>query len=164
MLRVVAFACLFSLCASGSARAEPQRTRLGVAFGASFPHGELSWDPAFAWGFFVDLPLTSWFYLSPSTLVYELDREGVADGFSATDISNSFKFAFDVDMVELFAGFTVGLTSSNDLDVHFGGVGGLNFNVVEQFDVSVAVNYKVILDDASNINDLKILAGPAFRF
>jgi hypothetical protein len=158
--------CLVPLAAEG-APAEGGRSgpRLGALFGASFPHGDGSWDPSFSWGFFVDLPLVESFQLSPSALVYELDPEGdEAAGVSATDVSLSFKFVVPISALELFAGFTTGLTSARDLDVHFGGQAGLGWRITRNFEAVTSVHYKVILEGRGNIQDLKAFIGPAFRF
>jgi hypothetical protein len=158
------------------ATADPGQSRFGAVVGASFPHGELDFDPAFAWGFFTDIPLgVSWFYLSPSAVVYELDpqpaevedgEEPAPDpgGRTATDVSLNFKFAADVSLMELFVGVTFGLTAAAENDVHFGGLGGAAFEVTESFDIYASFNYKVILTNDGNVQDAKILAGPAFRF
>lgn len=137
--------------------------RLGAALGASFPHGVGTWDPAFAWGFFVDLPLIQHFYVTPSAVLYELDPQE-ASGSSAADVSMTFKFGLPIDAFELYAGLTTGLTSAEEIDVHFGGVGGASFQLLDNLDVFVQVNYRVILADVGNIQDLKAFVGPAFRF
>lgn len=152
------------LLASGSARAAGRgQTRLVVPLGVSVPHQSGDWDPAFTWGFGVDLPLVDWFYLSPSALVYELNPQG-GDGQSATDVALSYKFALTVDFVELQIGPTTGLTSSSELDFHFGAMAAAHFGLAKNFDLSTMVLYKVTLLDQGNVNDLKVLAGPAFRF
>lgn len=148
---------------AGSGRTAPGPIRLGAAVGASFPHGVGEWDPAFAWGFFVDLPLVSRFYITPSAVLYQLDpREG--DGFSAADVSMSFKFGFPIDAFELYGALTTGLTSADEVDVHFGGLAGMSFQLLDNLDVFVQVNYRVILADVGNVQDLKAFVGPAFRF
>lgn len=145
--------------------AESTGPRLGALFGASFPHGDGEWEPNFAWGFFVDIPLASSFQISPSALVYTLDPEDDAQAsVSATDVSLSFKFVLPVKPLEIFAGFTAGLTSAADLDAHFGGQAGLGWRIARNFEAVTAVHYKVILEDRGNIQDLKAFVGPAFRF
>ncbi|MEM9116176.1 MAG: hypothetical protein AAGD10_21705 [Myxococcota bacterium] len=160
-------ALLFVLCsvlAAGSAQAAGRgQTRLSVPLGVSVPHQSGDWNPAFTWGFGVDLPLVDWFYLAPSALVYELNPED-RSGTSATDVALSYKFALTVDFVELQLGPTTGLTSSTELDFHFGGVAAAHFGIAKNFDLTAMVVYKVILLDEGNVNDVKILAGPAFRF
>ncbi len=151
---------------AGTAWAEPAEkgpTRLSAAVGASFPHGALDWDPAFSWGFFVDLPLVSHFYVSPSAVLYTLAPEEQS-GVGAVDVSLSFKFGFPIDMVELFAGVTTGLTSADQVDVHFGGLAGASFQLLDNLDLFAQFNYRVILADSTNIQDAQVFAGPAFRF
>jgi hypothetical protein len=148
---------------AGADRSARGPIRLGAALGASFPHGVGKWDPAFAWGFFVDLPLVSHFYVTPSAVLYQLDpREG--DGFSAADVSMSFKFGFPIDAFELYGALTTGLTSADEVDVHFGGLAGMSFQILDNLDVFVQVNYRVILADVGNVQDLEAFVGPAFRF
>ncbi|NJK89161.1 MAG: hypothetical protein HC923_06975 [Myxococcales bacterium] len=104
---IMAFGAL--LGAASVARAEPSRgpTRLTTAVGASFPHGELRWDPAFSWGFFVDLPLVSHVYLSPSAVLYQLNpQDGGAS--QAADMALSLKLGLPMRALELFFGLTSG--------------------------------------------------------
>lgn len=137
--------------------------RLSAALGASFPHGVSEWDPAFAWGFFVDLPLIAHFYVTPSAVLYQLDpKEG--GGTSAADVSMSFKFGLPIDVVELYAAITTGLTSADQVDLHFGGQAGASFRLLDNLDVFAQVDYRVILADIGNVQDLKVFVGPSFRF
>jgi len=137
--------------------------RLAASFGASFPHGVEAWDPAFAWGFYVDLPLISHFYVTPSAVLYQLDPQA-RSGVRAADVSMSFKFGLPIDAFELYGALTTGLTSADEVDVHFGGLGGATFRLLDNLDVFVQVSYRVILADLGNVRDLKASVGPAFRF
>lgn len=145
---------------SGSGRGP---IRLSAALGASFPHGSGRWDPTFAWGFFVDLPLISHFYVTPSAILYELDPRD-AGGTAAADVSMSFKFGLPIDAFELYAALTTGLTSADEIDVHFGGLGGASFQLLDNLDVFVQVTYRVILADVGNVQNLQAFVGPSFRF
>lgn len=173
-MRKIALALLLAFPPLSAALAAPEsdpagaggrQTRLAGVFGASFPHGDGSWDPSFAWGFYVDIPLVPAFQLSPSALVYELDpKDDATPKVSATDVSMNFKFVIPVSALEIFAGLTTGLTSAQQLDVHFGGLAGLGWKITKNFDAVTFVQYKVILEDRGNIQDLKAFVGPALRF
>ena len=148
------------------AEAAPRGVGLGAAAGVSVPHsGPIKYSPSFDWGFFVDIPLIPEFHITPSALVYGVkpDREG-ANGDPNTDISLSFKFVLDLGRVDLFAGVSAGLTASSDLDPHVGGLVGFSLSLVSNLEVFAQANYRIILDEGDDRNDLHIFAGPLFRF
>lgn len=162
LLTSLAFLSAVALTA-GPAEAVPRGVGLGLGLGAALPHDGHGFDPALSWGFYVDIPLISTFHITPSTLVYTLKRPG-QDGISATDVSLNFKFMVPLGPLELFAGLTAGLTSTQDLDPHVGGLAGAQFRVLPNVDVFAQANYRVILIGDRNIRDLMIYAGPIFRF
>ena len=64
---------------------------LGVAAGLAYSNTELdnaseSIGGRFAWGFFVDIPLLSTFYITPATMLYDLDHNGVTTKVTDVDL------------------------------------------------------------------------------
>lgn len=140
--------------------AEARGVGLGVAAGVAVPDGgDVDFDAAFNWGFFVDIPLISTFHITPSTLLYNFN------GVDATDVSLNFKFMIPLGLMELFVGVMAGLTSSAVLDPHAGVLAGASINLLANVDIFAQANYKFVLrDDDTTVRDLQIYAGPLFRF
>lgn len=137
---------------------------LGAALGVAIPdQGELVLDPAFAWGFYTDIPLLSTFTITPSTILYRVDPQS-GQGASATDVSLSFKFVVPVGPLEPFVGLTAGVTSSATLNPHVGGLLGASINLVSNLDVFAQVAYRLTIADGANVSTWHIFAGPLFRF
>lgn len=138
---------------------------LGIAAGVALPNGPgaLEIDPAFAWGFYTDIPLVSTFHITPSTTVYRLDPAG-QPGDSATDVSLNFKFVVPLGIIEPFAGITAGVTSAQKLEPHVGGLLGLSINLISNLDVFASLNYRLLIRDGGNVGTWYIFAGPLFRF
>jgi hypothetical protein len=150
---------------AGAARVEasPRDVGLGVAAGIAVPRDEGgAYDLTGNWGFYVDIPLLSTFHVTPSTLLYRLQRGG--QGFAATDVSLSFKFMVPLGPLAAFAGVTAGLTSTDRLDPHVGLLGGAQLRILPNVDAFAQVNYRAVLRDDRNIRDVMVYAGPVFRF
>lgn len=155
-----------AVAAAGPAQAQTRSVGLGIGAGVALPNiSDIPTDPSFSWGFYTDIPIISTFHITPSTIVYRIDPESSA-GASATDVSLNFKFVVPLGPLDLFAGVTAGVTSTNDLDPHVGGLVGGSLNLVSNLDVFVNVNYRLVLEDgnAGNIGTWHIFAGPLFRF
>lgn len=137
---------------------------LGAALGVAVPsRGELSLDPAFAWGFYTDIPLLDTFAITPSTVLYRVDPES-GQGAAATDVSLTFKFMIPIGPVEPYAGLTAGVTSSDTLNPHVGGVLGLSINLISNLDVFAQANYRLTIAEGANIGTWHVFVGPLFRF
>lgn len=153
-----------ALCATPSF-AQARGVGLGVGAGIAVPDsGNVDFDPAFNWGFFVDIPLISTFHITPSTLIYELAPEGVEASRYVTDVSLNFKFIIPLGPIEPFAGVTAGLTAAGEIYPHAGLLAGVSINLVSNLDLFVQANYKLVIVDENNVRDLQIYAGPLFRF
>ncbi len=160
---VAAFAVLTAALAPQLAHAA-RPVGLGAALGVAVPsRGDISIDPAFAWGFYTDIPLISTFTLTPSTVLYRVDPESGA-GAAATDVSLTFKFVVPIGPVEPYAGVTAGVTSSATLEPHVGGVLGLSINLIANLDVFAQANYRLTISDQGNLGTWHVFVGPLFRF
>ncbi len=145
---------------------DPHGVGLGVAAGVAVPNGTPDFQAALNWGFFVDIPILNSFHITPSTLLYQLrDQNGV--GSRATDVSLNFKFTVPLGRIDVFAGVTAGLTSTESIDPHAGVLAGLTVHLLPNLGVFAQVNYKYIIRDdnvGGNVRDLQLYAGPLFRF
>jgi hypothetical protein len=157
------------------ARAGAEGVGLGVAAGMAYSssHPELAdkddvIGARFAWGFFVDIPLLSTFYITPSTMLYELDAFG--DGTHKTpitDVDLNFKFIVPMHSVSFGAGLTSGLTVGlEDHYVgHWGLLGQVGFNLVSNLDAFVLAQYKHLMpEDRDDITDVHVYAGGMYHF
>lgn len=139
---------------------------LGVGAGLAVPTAAAPFKMAPAFGFYTDIPLISTFHITPSTLVYRLDPKDGSTGSTATDVSINFKFMIPLGRLDLFGGVTAGLTATNELTPHVGGLAGASYNIVSNLDVFVNVGYKFLVpkDGGQNVHDIQIFAGPLIRF
>lgn len=159
-------ALFVALAVPVAAQAQSRGVGLGVGAGVAIPDdkSEVRFDPALNWGFFVDIPLISTFHITPSTLVYQLDRKGADRSIHATDVSLNFKFMIPLGPLEPFFGVTAGLTTAEALNPHVGALAGLSIHLLPNIDLFAQVNYKLLIVDQANIRDLNVYAGPLFRF
>jgi hypothetical protein len=162
-------ALLAGVLPAGTARAEA--VGLGVGAGIALPSSSLqnlSFDPAFNWGFYTDIPLISSFHISPSALVYKLSPSNSGAGSTyATDMTLSFKFMITTPFVEPFFGLSAGLTASNTSDPHVGLLGGVSFHLIANLEAFAQATYRIVLRDqmnGGNVHDIQLFAGPLFRF
>lgn len=160
--------CLFlpakKACAGG------ENIGLGVAAGVAYsPTHVLKNDlfepvgDSFSWGFFVDIPLTETFYITPAAMLYKLDL-----GLGAkpvTDIDLNFKFMVPLGLVRLSPGITVGMTSAEEkYFVHVGALAYVGLNLVANIDIFVMAQYKRVFRAEKNLDDLHGYGGVMFRF
>lgn len=166
-MRLIMSPLFLALAAAAGSAAPAHAARpvgLGAALGVALPErGDITIDPAFAWGFYTDIPLLSTFTITPSTVLYRVDPQTGA-GAAATDVSLTFKFVVPIGPLEPFVGLTGGVTSSETLDPHVGGLLGVSLNLVANLDVFGQVAYRLTVADGSNIGTWHIFAGPLFRF
>jgi hypothetical protein len=156
---------IVALTATSIFASEAQARRgvgLGVGAGVAVPTAEMPFKLAPAWGFYTDIPLLDTFHITPSALVYNLNPKSGGEQ-SATDISINFKFVVPLARLDLFAGVTAGVTSTNKLTPHMGGLLGLSMNLVSNVDGFINVNYKYVAQEQI-VHDIQIFAGPLFRF
>lgn len=159
-------AALVATCVLISASpAEAKRAvGLGVGAGIAVPTIEdVSTNPTWAFGFYTDIPLISTFHITPSTLVYRIERDN-GKKESATDVSINFKFMIPIGRVDIFVGVTGGVTSTDVLRPHVGALAGVSVNLVSNLDVFVNAGYKAILTGDEQIHEIQIFAGPLIRF
>jgi len=141
---------------------------LGVAAGAVSSGTELdgfekSVGTGFSWGFFVDIPLTPTFYISPATTLYELDL-GLGKR-PATDVALNFKFIVPIAALKLGAGVSAGLTVAEEKYMpHMGALGYLSMNLASNLDGFAMVQYKHLIRDIQAVDDVHAHAGLMFRF
>lgn len=153
------------LAMAAPAAAQKRAVGLGVGAGVALPKiKDVSTDAAFSWGFYTDIPLISTFHITPSTIVYRIDPSEGNAGTAATDVSLNFKFIVPLGPLDLFAGVTAGVTSAQDLNPHVGALLGGSLNLVSNLDVFANVNYRLVIQDGSNVGTWHIFAGPLFRF
>ena len=161
-----------------SAQAQAQSSKRGVglaaAVGVAVPHGDenFSFDPFVNWGFYVDIPLISTFHITPSTLLYGHKPKGDnTQTQQRTDVSLTFKFVIPLGWLELWAGLTGGITTSDTFAPHVGGEVGASFNLIGNLSVFVNGSYRWVLNggteimgNRSDVRDIHIFAGPMFHF
>ena len=157
-----------TLSIASQAQASAKGVGLGVAVGAVSSGTELdglekSMGTGFSWGFFVDIPLTSTFYISPATTLYELDfGQGRRP---ATDVALNFKFIVPIAALKLGAGVSAGLTVAEETYMpHMGALGYLSMNVASNLDAFAMVQYKHLVRDVQAVDDIHAHAGLMFRF
>ena len=137
---------------------------LGIAAGFQIPSADEPLSPSGAWGFYTDIPLLRTFHISPSTIVYRLDRDDGSRPMAATDISMNFKFIVPLQRWDIMAGATTGITSLDELTPHMGVLGGVSFKVVSNLHFFAHGHYRYLLDDDGVIHDTQLLFGPLFKF
>jgi hypothetical protein len=154
------------------ARASPEGVGLGVAAGMAYSDSQPDPDrddvigARFAWGFFVDIPLLETFYITPSTMLYEIDAYGEGST-PVTDVDISFKFIVPTSAMSFGAGLTAGLSVGIEPEYvpHWGLLGYVSFNMVANLDGFVLVQYKHLMpEENDDIDDLHAFAGMMFHF
>ena len=137
---------------------------LGLGMGFQVPSSETPIAASGAWGFYTDIPLLRTFHISPSTVVYRLDYKDGSRNVSATDISMNFKFIVPLSRIDMMAGITAGLTSTQELTPHMGVVAGAAFKLVSNLHFFINANYRYILQGDGVIHDAQLVCGPLFKF
>ncbi len=120
-----------------------------------------------AWGFFVDIPLLSTFYISPAAMLYKFKNPAGGNDLSVTDVDLNFKFIIPIGDLHLGAGVTAGLSSGlqEGYAPHYGLLGYASYNLVANLDGFVMVQYKKLTrESASSIDDVHGFVGAMFRF
>lgn len=160
-------ALLLAIAVPQSAFAGAKGVGIGVAGGFAWSPDQLdnseNVGAGYGWGFFVDIPLTDTFYISPATTIYELklgdERKPV------TDIDLNFKFMIPLNRMKLALGVTAGVTIAEEkYHGHWGALGYLSYNLVSNIDIFVMTQYKQLVRTGKEINDLHNYLGFMFRF
>ena len=142
------------------AHASAKGVGLGVAAGAVSSGTELdglekSVGTGFSWGFFVDIPLTSTFYISPATTLYELDF-GMGRR-PATDVALNFKVHCPHRSGKTRCrgiGWTYRRRGNIPGLPHMGALGYLSMNIASNLDAFAMVQYKHLVRDIQAVNDV----------
>ncbi len=165
-------AALFCHLATSRAQSYPvpNNVGLGVAAGAEFSITKLrekrlarTAGNSFAWGFFVDVPLTDTFYVAPTTTLYQMD---FGDGYQpVTDVDLAFKFIAPLGSLHAGAGVLGGLTSVEKQYMgHAGVLTHLSLRVLPNVDAFAQFQYKRIFRELQALDHLHGYAGVMFRF
>lgn len=159
---VLALLLVGTVAALGAAQSS---VGLGVIVGGAFPHGESTElvsdtpEPSLSWGYYVNIPLIQTFHIAPSANLYKLGGE------NATDIDLAFKFMVPLDRVELYGGFSPGLTTVGNVTApHVGVLAGGAFQFISNLDGFVEGSYSFLFDESQNQKLFKLGAGLLFRF
>ena len=170
MLRNLAtsFVVLAFLMTAGTAQANAKGVGLGVAAGAAWSGTQLEGfeEPigsGLSWGFFVDIPLLDTFYISPATTIYELD---LGKGKKpVTDVDLNFKFIVPLYPIKIGVGVTAGLTVAEEkINSHMGFLGYTSYNMVRNLDLFAMGQYKRLIREGQEVDDLHLFVGTMFRF
>ena len=162
--------------APASARADAQGTSLGVEGGVSWQINDADSklaDISEAYGFFVDLPLTSTFYISPETVFYRYNiitsSSGDGEyGSGVTDLSLNFKFIVPLGKSKLSAamrgGATNGIRSESGfpMTVHFGFSAGYMYNFISNLAFTTKVMWTFMPSEQGNLYRLFGMIGLRF--
>jgi len=164
------------ILAPATASADAQGTSLGVEGGVSWQindaNSELA-DISEAYGFFVDLPLTSTFYISPETVFYRhnIITSGNTDGdfgSGVTDLSLNFKFIVPLGKsklsVAMRGGATNGIRSESGfpMTVHFGFSAGYMYNFISNLAFTTKVMWTFMPSEQGNLYRLFGMIGLRF--
>lgn len=163
-----------STAAAADGEVSAQGVGLGVAAGISvsptnFTTGGVrrSAGLGFAWGFFVDIPLISTFYITPAAMLYELDLDLEEGRELVTDLDLNFKFIVPISDFRLGFGINSGVTSAERrYSFHYGLLGYLSYNFVANLDIFYLFLYKRLVrkDPDIDIDNIHNFLGIMFRF
>ena len=117
---------------------------------------------SFIWGFFVDIPLLETFYVAPAAVIYKLNLG--AGSRPATDIDLNFKFIVPMGLFRLGAGLTFGLTATDVYDPHAGVLGYASLSLGRNIDAFTLLQYKRLMRDVQQIDNVHGFLGLMFRF
>jgi|GEM_PF-1191961 len=180
-MRTQALLCMVMIAAvlilaPTTASADGKGTSLGVEGGVTWQindgNSELA-DISEAYGFFVDLPLTSTFYISPETVFYRYNIISGGDsdgdyGSGITDLSLNFKFIVPLGKSKLsFAmrgGATNGIRSESGfpMTVHFGFSAGYMYNFISNLAFTTKVMWTFMPSEQGNLYRLFGMIGLRF--
>ncbi len=152
--------------------AKAKGTSIGVLAGLGWPmKSGPDYTVSEAYGFFVDLPLTATFYISPETLFYRLNRPNSQDGdygLGVTDLSLNFKFVVPLGTTKISFGMRGGASNGVHAEngwpmtVHFGALAGFDYNFISNVSISSQIIWEFMPSQGGNIYQLFALAGIRF--
>ncbi len=174
-LYALTFVLSIGISAPSTAWAGASGVGLGVAGGVAYSPtkveraGEREAAGArVAWGFFVDIPLLSTFYISPAAMLYTLrDIDGDGHDDAVTDVDLNFKFIVPLGLLKLGAGVTAGLSAGLEEGYapHYGALGYAAVNLVANLDAFALLQYKKLTrEDDPGLDDWHGFLGAMFRF
>ncbi len=174
MLKVLGLSlALATLVAPHLARAGAEGVGLGVAAGLAYSNNaplvqedDEVIGARFAWGFFVDIPLLETFYITPSTMIYQIDAYGAGET-PVTDVDLNFKFIVPLGSASIGAGITAGLSVGVEPEYvpHWGVLAYGSMNLVANLDAFVQYQYKQLMpEELDDIQDNHLFAGAMFHF
>lgn len=161
MKRTLILMVALTLLLSAVAPAQSESVALGVGGGtaARGPDAAGLTDFAFAWGFYVNIPILPTFHITPSSELYQID------GTYATDVALGFRFAVPMGSTGLYFGVSPGLTASGtETSPHVGALGGVTFPLISNIRGFAQYKYNVLFRGQSNIRYSHLTAGLLFAF
>ena len=132
-----------------------------------------------SWGFFVDIPIISTFYVTPQANIYRLvrsDKITTSDGklkydiTGITDLSMNFKFVVPIDYWRVFFAATLGMSNGkfkpdSVILPHFGGLFGFGYRAFPNIDLFLQSQYKVLVSTGEgNPQFINLVGGVSFWF
>jgi hypothetical protein len=166
-MRNALLVALFLVAVGAALPAQEGTVSFGVGAGVAVPHGEEditeanadTVQPSFSWGYYVNIPLISTFYITPSSTLYRIEER------NATDIDLAFKFMVPLDQFQIYAGFKPGLTTvPQETAPHVGILGGTSFELVSNLDVFLDGTYSFLFLGNDRPRVFNIAAGLLFSF
>ncbi len=144
--------------------------------GAQFPlHSR--YEITESWGFFVDIPIISTFYVTPQANLYRLVRDQKPTATQSayeitgiTDLSMNFKFVVPVDYWRVYFAATLGMSNGkfkpdNVILPHFGGLFGFGYRAFPNIDLFLQSQYKILVSTGEgNPQFINLVGGVSFWF
>ena len=161
MKRTLVLAIVLLAMLPALAAAQSESVALGVSSGVSAqgPDTDGLSDFAFAWGFYVNIPILPTFHITPFSELYRIT------GTYATDIGIGFRFAVPMGDTELYFGVSPGLTASGEqTSPHVGALGGVTFPLISNIRGFAQYKYNVLFQDSVNQRYSHLTAGLLFAF
>jgi len=130
-------------------------------------------DLSEAYGFFVDIPIISTFYIAPEALIYRINfiKGSQPDGEygrGITELTLNFKFILPLGAhrfsLGMRGGAVVGAQAANDFPMsgHFGAMAGYDFNFLKNLGFVTRVIYDFVPIKQGNLHKLFALIGLRF--
>ena len=162
---VVTFATTIAILLSiglPSHRAEARSPGLALFSGFVIPDSRTSSNDdegSHNFGFFVDLPLVSTFYISPGAELYKVGRSNY------TDLVISFKFMVPLRGIKLFGALVPGITNAgSDRYGHLGLAAGIEVKIVSNIAFFGQFKYKETLSSGNGLRAFHFNGGLIFHF
>ena len=156
-----------------------RKVGLGAYGGGNFPVGNrFKYETTEAWGFQVDIPVISVFYITPQAQLYRLVQKKFDpktnrvsyDATGVTDLSTNFKFIVPVNQWRLYFAAVMGLSNGrfdkNDPIVpHMGFQFGFGYRVFSNVDFFAQGQYRLLINASEgNLNMIQAIGGFSYSF